>query len=444
MLWSFLGKLLYKNLSDHCTDDSSSDSHSGATRTKKHAPESGAFGKSTRRSRSKTGTPAKREDPTILAADAIFSKYLSESVPVPPDSSQRKNVPPSSSQSNLVSQPVLPPIDGGVSSAGRYVQKVPTEVILRGYKSTHQYAAIQHYESIAGHICEDYPRDPPPEQRKFKTDTRDPSTLRTRPLTPGERVKAMRFAGGENWIKVTFESAEAAEAAIYSSPQTILGYLVYAEPYRGMPPTSQEAIPAEVVDRPLSRPDRFQSQTVGPASSSLVSRGDRRTSSTLPRSFTTPSMTQIGRGQPQSLSPPGSNTSSSTLDTATLSTATASSATATSLDQSSTHPLNTPQIQTQDETDGIYCRRIPTAKRMKLLPADQALLPQPSYTQRILAKIPLLAFFSASLIGNEIPRTESGEFDWQLASIYWRTWWWLDFWFGLCGGDIVGGVEKDN
>jgi hypothetical protein len=81
---------------------------------------------------------------------------------------------------------------------------------------------------------------------------------------------------------------------------------------------------------------------------------------------------------------------------------------------------------------------------MKLLPAEQALLPQPSYTQRILAKIPLLAFFSTSIIGTEIPRTESGEFDWQLASIYWRIWWWLDFWFGLCGGDIAGGAEKDN
>jgi hypothetical protein len=431
-------------MSDTFTDDSSSDSHSGTTRTKKHASESGAFGKSTRRSRSKTGTPAKREDPTILAADAIFSKYLSEAAPAPPDSSQRKSVPSSASQSNISSQPVLPAADASISSSSRYVQKEPTEVILRGYKSTHQYAAIQHYESIAGRICEDYPRDPPPEQRRFKSHTRDPSTLRTRPLTPAERAKAMRFAGGENWIKVTFESAEAADAAIYSSPQTVLGYMVYAEPYRGMPPTSDEAIPAEVVDKPLLRHDRFQSQTVGPASSGFASREDRRPSSTLPRSFTTPSMPQIGRGQAQSISPPGSNTSSSTLDTATLSTATASSATATSLDPSTTLPTDTSQTQTQEDANGIYCRRIPTAKRMQLLPVEQALLPQPSYTQRILAKIPLLSFFSANIIGTEIPRTENGDFDWQLASIYWRIWWWLDFWFGLCGGDIVGGVEKDN
>jgi hypothetical protein len=81
---------------------------------------------------------------------------------------------------------------------------------------------------------------------------------------------------------------------------------------------------------------------------------------------------------------------------------------------------------------------------MQLLPAEQALLPQPSYTQRILAKIPLLAFFSANIIGTEIPRTENGDFDWRLASIYWRIWWWLDFWFGLCGGDVVGGAEKEN
>ncbi len=317
---------------------------------------------------------------------------------------------------------------------------------MRGFKSTHQYAAIKHYESIAGRICEDYPRDPPVEQRRYKSDLRDPVSLRPRALTPEEKAKAMRFAGGENWIKVTFESGEAAEAAIYSSPQTILGYLVYAEPYRGTPPTSGEAIPADITDRLPSRRDRISAQTLGPSSStSFQARGDRKSSSTLPRSFTTPSMTQVGRGQQQSLSPPGSHTSSSTLDTATLSTATASSATVTSVSDSTTHREATAQSQAQDqEPAGIYCRRIPTARRMQLLPADQALLPQPSYTQRILAQIPLLAFFSASIIGTEIPRTENGEFNWEMASFYWRFWWFLDFYFGLCGGDVAGSAERED
>jgi hypothetical protein len=430
-------------MSDATADDSSADGHTGVPRTKKHAPESGAFGKSTRRSRSKTGTPAKREDPTILAADAIFSKYLAEMSSGPSESLQRKpSLPSSVSQPNLSSQTA--PIDLNANNSHSYVQNVPTEIILRGYKSTHQYAAIKQYESIAGRICEDYPRDPPIEQRRYKSDLRDPASLRTRPLTAEEKAKAMRFAGGENWIKVTFESAEAAEAAIYSSPQTILGYLVFAEPYRGVPPTIEEAIPA-VANQPPSGRDRFQAQTIGPASSSFSSRGDRRPSSNLPRSFTTPSMTQIGRGQQQqlSLSPPGSNTSSSTLDTATLSTATTSSATVTSFSPPTSRIDPASQAQEQDP-ESIYCRRIPTAKRMQLLPADQALLPQPSYSQRILAQIPLLSFFSANIIGTEIPRTENGEFDWVLASLYWKIWWWLDFWFGLCGGDVAGSSEKEE
>lgn len=347
-----------------------------------------------------------------------------------------------------MSQPSVPPhtsslapTDGNANSTKLYVKKEPTEVILRGFKSTHQYAAIKHYENIAGHICEDYPRDPPVEQRRYKSDLRDPVSLRPRALTPEEKAKAMRFAGGENWIKITFESGEAAESAIYSSPQTILGYLVYAEPYKGMPPTSEEAIPADVTDRLPSRRDRASGQTLGPSSASFHARGDRKGSSTLPRSFTTPSMTQIGRTQPQSLSPPGSYTSSSTLDTATLSTVTASSATVTS----SVRQEATTQDQIRDqERESIYCRRIPTARRMKLLPAEQALLPQPSYTQRILAQIPLLAFFSASIIGSEIPRTESGEFNWEVASFYWRIWWFLDFYLGLCGGDVAGSSEKED
>lgn len=45
------------------------------------------------------------------------------------------------------------------------------------------------------------------------------------------KAKTLRFAAGENWIKVTFEFAEAVEVAVSSSLQTVLGYMVYAELY---------------------------------------------------------------------------------------------------------------------------------------------------------------------------------------------------------------------
>src|SRR4029079_9891399 len=118
------------------------------------------------------------------------------------------------------------------------------ELILRGYRSsTQQYAAIAHYESLAGLILEDYPREPPSSQRRYKSELRDPAFTRRRNLTADERALVNRADGGEHWVKVTFESTEAANAAFYASPQSILGYFVYAEPYRGMPPAKDEACP---------------------------------------------------------------------------------------------------------------------------------------------------------------------------------------------------------
>jgi hypothetical protein len=90
------------------------------------------------------------------------------------------------------------------------------------------------------------------------------------------------------------------------------------------------------------------------------------------------------------------------------------------------------------EPESTFCQRIPTAKRIQLLPAEQALLPQQSYSQRLLSKIPLLSWFSTDIIGSQVPKTETGEFDWAKASLYWRIIVWLDGitgWFDIVGGD---------
>jgi hypothetical protein len=395
---------------------SSADGNPGAMRARRAIPETGSFGKSTRRSRSRTGTPAaKREDPTLAAADKIFSEFLAKQASTPSSESQRK----SSASHTSVFQPnqAIGTSDGNAAPSQRHVHKEPTEVILRGFKSTQQYAAIRDYERIAGRICEDYPRDPPASQLKYKSSLgRDPTVLRPQTMTPEEKAKALKFAGGENWIKITFESAEAAERAVESSPQVILGHLVYAELYRGVPPTSDEEIPANGILNGEQRTPR------------------RKQSGTLPRSFASPSMTEIGRGAP-SFSPEGSNTSSRTLDTATLSTSTATSGTVIGQAPSS---LSASQLS---ESESAFCHRIPTAKRIQLLPAEQALLPQQSYSQRILSKIPLLNWFSSDIIGSQVPKTENGEFDWDRASLYWRFVWWLD---GITGWfDIVGGEKEE-
>lgn len=402
------------------------DGNPASARPRRAVPETGSFGKSTRRSRSRTGTPAakQREDPTLAAADAIFSQFFAQKTADKPESPQRKQSISSISQPSLSSAAPLAQIDGN-GGPSRYAKKEPpkepTEVILRGFKSSQQYAAIREYERIGGRICEDYPRDAPIEQRRYKSDLRDPASMRRKPLTAEEKAKAYKFAGGEHWIKVTFESAEAAEVAVEASPQTILGHVVSAELYRGVPPTADKANPV----------DGKQTQSLGVASGSDARLGGR-SSSTLPRSFATPSMREIGRGG-SSLSPPDStNSSSHTLDTATLSytSGTASSATVTGFRSSEPGPA---------QGSPAFCSKyIPTAKRMKLLPAEQALLPQQSFSKRVMSKIPLISWLSADIIGSAVPRTEQGEFDWDKASLYWRVMWWVDKqtgWFDICGYD---------
>lgn len=428
-------------MSDASTDfdSNSSDSHRS---TRKGVPETGSFGKSTRRSKSRStsAAPVKKEDPTLLAADAVFTKYFADREAARSASPQRKqSLTASTSQSNLSQTSSALTIGEGTSgSTTRYVHKVPTEVILRGFKSVHQYAAVKQYESIGGRICEDYPRDPPVEERRFKSDLRDQASMRLKPLTPEEKAKALRFAGGENWIKVTFESAEAAESAIYASPQTILGYIVYAEPYQGLPPTIQDAIPA------TGAPSRagFSSQSLGPSSPNFFSPRANKTSSTLPRSYAAPAMSQIGKGSQnnqQTFSPSDSQSSSTTLDSGTLSTATASSGTVTGPTTNS-QPAQVSTSSSQSE----FCERIPAARRAQLLPASQALLPQQTMSQRMVKNVPLIGWFSADIIGTEVPRTEMGDFDWIAASLYWRIVWWLDCWFGIFGGEVVGKEGKDD
>ena len=226
-----------------CDADRLENRRDNSGRLRKTVPESGSFGKSARRSRSRTGTPAKREDPTLAAADKVFSSWI-----------QDQNQNPATSGGAATS------IGGGSASQGNsqsadndsspptqthFVKKQePTEVILRGFASVEQqYASINHYEQLAGRICEDYSREPPAGNRRYKSELRDPAFTRRKTLTPEERAKVNRADGGDHWVKVTFESAEAADAAVYASPQLIQGYLVFADPYHGVPPTRDEAIP---------------------------------------------------------------------------------------------------------------------------------------------------------------------------------------------------------
>jgi hypothetical protein len=402
------------------------DEHASSKRSRRAAAESGSFGKSSRRSRSKTATPARREDPTIAAADKVFSSWIQNQAQTSltsPDDTTTRNVSGSQpSDDNSASVP-----------AARFAlaQKEPTEVILRGYRSAlQQYAAIDRFEQVAGRICEDYPRDPPIEQRRYKSELRDPAYTRRRALTPEERAKVNKADGGEHWVKVTYESADAADLAFSASPLSILGHLVYAEPYHGIPPTRDEAVPdasiADLMDDRHRSPSRNLPRRQSHAKNSSFSgrRGLRAMEhDTSPISSRTAD----------------SATVTSASDTATLSSAT-SSATITGNGAFTTTGSDALEKQEQRSE---FCRTIPTARKVRLLPAEQALLPQQSWTQQVFNMIPFLRWFSGSMIGNEVPRTETGEFDWDRASLYWKLICWLDLYFALFGGEILNADKED-
>lgn len=385
------------------------DGPSGSTRSRRGVAETGSFGKSTRRSRSRTGTPARnREDLTLAAADKLFGDWVTHQQPA-------------------ATAPVVQRKTSGMmqdeAAPQRIVTTIPVEIILRGYRSsTQQYAAISHYESLAGTILEDYPREPPASQRRYKSELRDPAFTRHRNLSADERAMVNRADGGEHWVKVTFESREAGDAAIFASPQRVLGHLVYAEAYRGVQPAKDEACPD--VD---TLADHGRSQSV-PAINPLSRNGV----SGMPTSFNSRLL---------DLSPPRSQTSSLTMDTGTISN-THSSATVTepSIPKGTTSGIE--PLEIRDE-DSVFCRRIPTARRATILPAEQALLPQQTVMQRLVNAIPFVKWFGGSMIGNEVPRTETGEFDWSKASLYWKLIWWLDATFGLFSGDVLN-ADKDD
>lgn len=332
-----------------------------------------------------------------------------------------------STASNLAAEDTSPTT--AQPTAGN-IPNVPTEIILRGFKDIdQQYAAINRYEQIAGRICEDYPRDPPYEIRRYKSELRDPAFVRRRLLTPEERLKVNRADSGEHWVKVTFESQQAADTAIYASPQAILGHLVYAEYYKGMAPLRDEAVPDATT---VAQGDEV------PVGWRRPGYGGNRTAAELRTTFPEGGLPEaVIAGEGMDMSPPHSHASSRTVESGTVG---SSSSTGTVIGQPA---QNGGALAPAAAADSTYCRKIPSARKAELLPAEQALLPQPSFTARVLSQIPFLKWFSGSMIGNEVPRTAEGDFDWVQASLYWKLICWLDLVFRLFGGEIAHSDKED-
>lgn len=318
--------------------------------------------------------------------------------------------------------------------------KEPMEVMLYGYSPDNQWAAIHHYETVSGGmICEDYAREPPAERRKYQGGSGYDGHIHPRALTKAEVALARNYSGGSCWIKVTFDSIEAAERAIYNSPHQIHGYWVYAQPYRGQGREPDEPLLVRDEDRqqgllggakPPGRP-----QTLGASSMSSFQRlsSAPRSNTTLPRSFAVNNtITEDNQEAAENVS---------------ISSSTASSATALGPEYPQLRQRNGLQPNGQEITSTkptctaatpsgpVTFTHFPDTRRTVLRPAAEAFLPQPSWTERFLKPLTSSGWVPGDVIGAAVPRLENGEFDWNSASFYWKLCYWLDSVFGtdLCG-----------
>lgn len=402
--------------------------------------EKGPFGRSIRRkgsTRSRAATPAKKEDPNV---EAFFAAQRYDEARKQADQQAR-----GSASTGSQSGP-LAPIDGNVapSNPNTTIAKEPIEVLLFGYYPDHQWAAIAHYEKVsAGMICEDYERQPPQERMRYPSALNKSGFVHSRPLTRSERRKASDCHVGNCWIKVTFDSAEAADRACYYSPHLIHGAWVYAEPYRALAPERDAPILVRVEDRdqgllgaPKPRERSFQTLGSFPSMQTLQNtNGAPRGAATLPRSFASDASLRV-QGQAEDV---GRSTSTSS--------STASSATATGPEAPNIRHRDSSQVITKSSTTSTrrsssphrtgtrILTAIPSATPAYLRPASEAFLPQPSWSERLIVQLPFATWMQGDIIGSTVPRLENGEFDWARASFYWRFWYWLDTHLGtdFCG-----------
>jgi hypothetical protein len=241
-------------------------------------------------------------------------------------------------------------------------------------------------------------------------------------LSADANRKAKKYAGGHHWIKVTFDSAAAADRACHFSPQEIDGHRVKCEIYRGQGP--REDAPIRV---PRGPPDDAwlvaRSHTISAASSPFPLQHEGADRTTLPRSFT------VGQAHAAAaVDRPADDTSVQSQK----STATVSSATMTAPSPTDT---TLRQRQPQQKKDSEFMTHIPTVRRAVVRPVTEALPPQPTLTERFLRSIPILSWFTGDIVGDGPVLREDGTFDYDKSNAYWRFWYSIDMMLGtdLCG-----------
>jgi hypothetical protein len=406
--------------------------------TQRRIPEEkGPFGKARKRGTSRSRTPNTKhvEDTAKLenlrAIDDIFLRHKVETDKQRSLSGRNSisQVPVSASAPNLLEA-------GGLSSSFQSgalstpATKEPKEVILYGYGHESQWAAISHFEKVSkGIIYEQYERDPRGGKYGFSFGQQQSAQYNL--LSKMAMAKVNEFVGGDHWIKVTFDSAEAAERACHYSPHNIQGYTVFAEPYRGTVPTGGDrAIRAMGGSSVATSPNTMSSTTMrlGASQSSATLSSATATASIPasmpPRLVSEPLFRASGAF-------PWENENEAVVPTPIGPVA-------------PVEAQNRSQGQTTGAQNGRAGRttlRIKNAKVVQFLPQDKAFLPAPPKWQQTLGAFPVIGWVIGSghgIIGDQVPRKEDGQFDNATASLYWRLWYMVD----TCLGTDFCGVKE--
>lgn len=390
----------------------------------------------------RTTTPAKKENPTVDGFERAMKHDLHKAA----EEARLQSIASSRSQ-NDGSTTAHHPLPSTI--------KEPTEVMLSGYSPSTQWAAISFYENVScGMICEDYEREPPSEQRKFPNRFNSASNIRPRSLTKAESALARKYRGGNCWIKVTFDSAEAAERAIYNSPHLLQGYWVYAQLFHGVGPEADKPHPLQEEDRRdgvlAPKPAYRPSLTLGSSIAQNNNGYSRGGASTFPRSFAGNTSTET-EAQPEA--GPSSLSSSATASSATATAPTVeypnlrnrhSNKPPATNNNNRNESSNDGQAATLEPSPPVrnphFFTHFPNVPRTVLRPAHEAFLPHPTWFEATMARLSAAGWLPGDMIGDGVPRLENGGFDWAKASLYWKFFYWIDSRFGT---DICGMKDDD-
>ncbi len=461
-------------LSERGSSDSDTSSTSSSRNARQQAEESGPFGRNrsirstaSRTPRARTGTTPVRqkENSAVVEFGRLFAKEQAEEERRRPGST------------------ALSADEGAAAERQIQPEAVPTECVLYGYASKQaEWKVLSKYERIVspGIICEDYPREDP---NLFLSSNSPLGFSRASVVVhtnlSREAIRKSRiYHGGNHWIKITFDSYQAAERACFYSPIDIDGYMVHCEMWQGKGPAVDSPLPsgpawgqdkADLLQPQLSprkmdgrRPRTLSSSQGARALSGKESAlaGFERALQTLPRSHTMP---DVQYGQPD--------------EDLSFTSTTASSATATgpdypvlppqqqhSLVPSTPHGLRSrsvPQLPSVDRsllspTSSEYMTHITSVKKARLRPISEALPPQPTVVERVLRSIPIVSYFATppvsatrvqtgamaqmqtqkrgDVIGEGPVLKDDGSWD-PTNGWYWRIWHGVDGWFGtdFCG-----------